>query len=87
MSLCQRLCVFSLQLSAEQRHEMCDHRRRAVQREVDRQSQQRNKLFSQVQDILDQVQASSTVWSWSEGCDNVLTFSITREKETCHLYI
>uniref|UniRef100_UPI0037E7B3E7 centriolar coiled-coil protein of 110 kDa-like isoform X2 n=1 Tax=Semicossyphus pulcher TaxID=241346 RepID=UPI0037E7B3E7 len=48
--------VLSPLLSAEQRNEMCDHRRKAVQLEVDGQNQQRNKLLSRVQDILEQVQ-------------------------------
>ncbi|XP_032393929.1 centriolar coiled-coil protein of 110 kDa [Etheostoma spectabile] len=49
--------VLSPLLSAEQRSEMCDHRRRAVQLEVDRQNQQNNNLLARVQDILDQAQA------------------------------
>ncbi|KAM9346584.1 centriolar coiled-coil protein of 110 kDa [Symphorus nematophorus] len=49
--------VLSPLLSAEQRSEMCDHRRRAVQLEVDRQNRQRSNLFARVQDILDQAQA------------------------------
>ncbi|XP_026181306.1 centriolar coiled-coil protein of 110 kDa [Mastacembelus armatus] len=43
-------------LSAEQRSEMCDLRQRAVQLEVDRQTQQRNKLLAHVQDTLDHPQ-------------------------------
>ncbi|KAK2833472.1 hypothetical protein Q5P01_017361 [Channa striata] len=43
-------------LSAEQRSEMRDHRQRAVQLEVDRQNQQRNKILAQVQTLLDQAQ-------------------------------
>lgn len=57
---------FFFQLNAEQRGEMCDHRQRAVQLEVNRQNRQRNKLLAKVQDILDQAQVSSTVWSWSQ---------------------
>ncbi|XP_031168794.1 centriolar coiled-coil protein of 110 kDa isoform X2 [Sander lucioperca] len=49
--------VLSPLLSAEQRSEMCDYRRRAVQLEVDRQNQQNNNLLARVQDILDQAQA------------------------------
>ncbi|XP_029292629.1 centriolar coiled-coil protein of 110 kDa isoform X2 [Cottoperca gobio] len=49
--------VLSPLLSAEQCREMCDHRRRAVQLEVDRQNKQRNNLIARVQDILDQAQA------------------------------
>ncbi|XP_042247926.1 centriolar coiled-coil protein of 110 kDa-like [Thunnus maccoyii] len=49
--------VLSPLLSAEQRNEMCDYRRRAVQLELDMQSKQRNKIFARVQDILDQAQA------------------------------
>ncbi|GAA6229172.1 centriolar coiled-coil protein of 110 kDa [Lates japonicus] len=48
--------VLSPLLSAEQRREMCGHRQRAVQQELDRQNQQRNKLLARVQDILDQAQ-------------------------------
>ncbi|XP_040919088.1 LOW QUALITY PROTEIN: centriolar coiled-coil protein of 110 kDa-like [Toxotes jaculatrix] len=48
--------VLSPLLSAEQRKEMCGHRQRAVQQELDRQNQQRNKLLARVQDILDQAQ-------------------------------
>ncbi|XP_074553611.1 centriolar coiled-coil protein of 110 kDa isoform X2 [Halichoeres trimaculatus] len=43
-------------LTAEQRKEMCDLRWKAAQLEVERQNQQRKKLLSRVQDILDQVQ-------------------------------
>lgn len=46
---------------------MCDHRQRAVQLEVNRQNRQRNKLLAKVQDILDQAQVSSRVWSWSQA--------------------
>ncbi|XP_070838242.1 centriolar coiled-coil protein of 110 kDa-like isoform X2 [Chaetodon trifascialis] len=49
--------VLSPLLNAEQRSEMCDHRQKAVQLEGNRQSQQRNKLLAQVQDILDQAEA------------------------------
>nr|XP_020475545.1 centriolar coiled-coil protein of 110 kDa-like [Monopterus albus]XP_020475546.1 centriolar coiled-coil protein of 110 kDa-like [Monopterus albus] len=48
--------VLSPLLTAEQRGEMCGHRRRAIQLEVDRQKQQRNKLLARVQDILDQAE-------------------------------
>ncbi|XP_035510148.1 centriolar coiled-coil protein of 110 kDa-like isoform X2 [Morone saxatilis] len=48
--------VLSPLLSAEQRSEMCDLKRRAVQLEVDRQNRQRNNLLARVQDILDQAQ-------------------------------
>ncbi|XP_070780025.1 centriolar coiled-coil protein of 110 kDa-like [Enoplosus armatus] len=48
--------VLSPLLSAEQRSEICDHRRRAVQLEVNRQNQQRNNLLARVQDILEQAQ-------------------------------
>ncbi|XP_020514838.2 centriolar coiled-coil protein of 110 kDa [Labrus bergylta] len=48
--------VLSPLLSAEQLSEMCDLRGKAVQLEVDRQNQQRNRLLSRVQDILNQVQ-------------------------------
>ncbi|XP_026216665.1 centriolar coiled-coil protein of 110 kDa [Anabas testudineus] len=48
--------VLSPLLSSEQRSEMCDHRQRAVQLELERQKRQRNKLLAQVQDILDQAQ-------------------------------
>uniref|UniRef100_A0A3P8W3I9 Centriolar coiled-coil protein 110 n=1 Tax=Cynoglossus semilaevis TaxID=244447 RepID=A0A3P8W3I9_CYNSE len=51
--------VLSPLLSEERRTEMCDHRERAVQREVDRQNQQRNKLLAQVQDILDQSETNT----------------------------
>ncbi|KAM3863895.1 centriolar coiled-coil protein of 110 kDa [Diretmus argenteus] len=51
--------VLSPLLSIEQRSEMCDYRQRAVQLEVDRQSQQRNSLLARVQDILDQAQVHS----------------------------
>ncbi|TKS91940.1 Centriolar coiled-coil protein of 110 kDa [Collichthys lucidus] len=49
--------VLSPLLNAEQRSEMCDHRQRAVQLEVQRQSQQRNNLLVRVHDILGQAQA------------------------------
>lgn len=55
------------QLSAEQCSEMREYRQRAVQLELDMQSKQRNKLLARVQDILDQAQVSSTVWSWSQA--------------------
>ncbi|XP_019957321.2 centriolar coiled-coil protein of 110 kDa [Paralichthys olivaceus] len=48
--------VLSPLLSAEQRTMMCGHRERAVQREMDRQNQQRNELLARVQDILGQAQ-------------------------------
>ncbi|XP_063759065.1 centriolar coiled-coil protein of 110 kDa-like isoform X2 [Eleginops maclovinus] len=49
--------VLSPLLSAEQRSEMCDHRQRAVQLEVDRQNKQNNNLMARVQDKLDQPRA------------------------------
>ncbi|XP_044037097.1 centriolar coiled-coil protein of 110 kDa-like [Siniperca chuatsi] len=48
--------VLSPLLSAEQRSEICDHRQRAIQLEVNRQNQQRNNLLARVQDILEQAQ-------------------------------
>ncbi len=60
-NLIKCIIFYFFQLNAEQRSEMCDHRRRAVQLEVDRQNQQRNNLLARVQDILDQAQVSSTV--------------------------
>ncbi|XP_056256393.1 centriolar coiled-coil protein of 110 kDa-like isoform X3 [Seriola aureovittata] len=48
--------VLSPLLSAEQRKEMCGHRQRAVQQELDRQNQQRNKFMARVQVILDQAE-------------------------------
>ncbi|XP_053298908.1 centriolar coiled-coil protein of 110 kDa [Pleuronectes platessa] len=48
--------VLSPLLNKEQRAVMCGHRERAVQREVDRQNQQRNQLLARVQDILGQAQ-------------------------------
>ncbi|XP_069558904.1 centriolar coiled-coil protein of 110 kDa-like isoform X1 [Brachyistius frenatus] len=48
--------VLSPLLSAEQRSEMCGHRRKAIQLEVDRQNRQRNKLLARVQGILAQAQ-------------------------------
>uniref|UniRef100_A0A1A8I7J6 Centriolar coiled coil protein 110kDa n=1 Tax=Nothobranchius kuhntae TaxID=321403 RepID=A0A1A8I7J6_NOTKU len=49
--------VLSPLLSAEQRVEMCGHRQRAIQLELQQQKQQRNKLLARVQTILDQAQA------------------------------
>ncbi|KAJ0058053.1 hypothetical protein NL108_007323 [Boleophthalmus pectinirostris] len=43
-------------LTAEQRHAMCNYRQQAVQLEVQKQSQQRNRLIARVQDLLDQTQ-------------------------------
>ncbi|XP_068192911.1 centriolar coiled-coil protein of 110 kDa-like isoform X2 [Antennarius striatus] len=48
--------VLSPLLSAEQRSEMCEHRRRAVQLEMNKQNTQRNKVLVQVQDTLAQPQ-------------------------------
>lgn len=42
---------------------MCGYRQKAVQLEVDRQNQQRNKLLARIQGILDQAQVSCTLWS------------------------
>lgn len=60
---------------------MCDHRERAVQREVDRQNQQRNKLLAQVQDILDQSEVSG---KYREIYKNVVEKNLvfTRQVET-----
>lgn len=44
------------QLTAEQRQIMCNYRQQAVQLEVQRQNQQRNRLIARVQDLLDQTQ-------------------------------
>uniref|UniRef100_A0A673BSD7 Centriolar coiled-coil protein 110 n=1 Tax=Sphaeramia orbicularis TaxID=375764 RepID=A0A673BSD7_9TELE len=72
--------TFFVQLSAEQRNEMCDYRQQAVQLELDRQSQHKNKLLARVQDIVDQVQVSGTLYSqvqvWPGGerqwcCENI----------------
>ena len=60
----QWVCIVFFQLSAEQRAVMCGHRERAVQREVDRQNQQRNKLLARVQDILGQAQVSSFLYTF-----------------------
>ncbi|KAK5914074.1 hypothetical protein CgunFtcFv8_008540 [Champsocephalus gunnari] len=49
--------VLSPLLSAEQRSEMCDHRQRAVQLEVDRQNKLRKNPMARVQDILEQPRA------------------------------
>ncbi|KAL6102912.1 ccp110 [Pungitius sinensis] len=49
--------VLSPLLSAQQRSEMRDHRRRAVQLELDRQNMQKRILMARVQGILDQAQA------------------------------
>ncbi|XP_017277244.1 centriolar coiled-coil protein of 110 kDa isoform X2 [Kryptolebias marmoratus] len=46
--------ILSPLLSAEQRTEMCGYRRRAIQLELDRQNEQRNKLLARVENILDQ---------------------------------
>uniref|UniRef100_A0A1A7WPW0 Centriolar coiled coil protein 110kDa n=1 Tax=Iconisemion striatum TaxID=60296 RepID=A0A1A7WPW0_9TELE len=49
--------VLSPLLSAEQRVEMCGHRQRAIQLELEQQNQQRNTLLARVQSLLDQAQA------------------------------
>lgn len=48
------------QLTAEQRQTMCNYRQQAVQLEVQRQSQQRNRLIARVQDLLDQTQIKTS---------------------------
>lgn len=58
--ICFLIYLFFFQLNAEQRTEMCDHRLRAVQLEVDKQNKQRNLLLAQVQNILNQTQVSRT---------------------------
>ncbi|KAK7940367.1 hypothetical protein WMY93_003693 [Mugilogobius chulae] len=47
------------QLTAELRQTMCNYREQAVQLEVQRQSQQRNRLIARVQDLLDQTQTKT----------------------------
>ncbi|CAL9693332.1 unnamed protein product [Knipowitschia caucasica] len=47
------------QLTAEQRQTMCNYRQQAEQLEVQRQSQQRNRLIARVQDLLDQAQTKT----------------------------
>lgn len=53
-------------MSAEQRREMCEHRRRLAQLELNKQNQQRNNIMARVQDILEQAQVSSTEQYGSE---------------------
>ncbi|KAM9393073.1 centriolar coiled-coil protein of 110 kDa-like [Pholidichthys leucotaenia] len=64
--------VLSPVLSAEQHKEMCGHRQRAVQLEADQQKQQRNKLLTRVQAILDQAQVSKV------ECEEVDTLPVSK---------
>lgn len=57
--MCIHECLVAFQLSAEQRREMCEHRRRSIQLQLNRQNQQRDNTVTRVQSKLEEVQVSS----------------------------
>lgn len=57
--MCINECLVAFQLSAEQRREMCEHRRRSLQLQLNRQNQQRNNTITRVHSKLEQAQVSS----------------------------
>lgn len=57
--MCINECLVALQLSAEQRREMCEHRRRSLQLQLNRQNQQRSNTITRVQSKLEKAQVSS----------------------------